>query len=44
MVHPKCGWIVEADWVMHSYIPNAQNNLQNNFRISSGFTFRLGPR
>ena len=43
MVHPKCGWIVEADWV-HSYIPNAQNNLQNDLRIGSGVTFRLGPR
>ena len=38
------GWtIVEADWV-HSYIPNAQNNLQNDLRVSTGFTFRLGPR
>jgi hypothetical protein len=41
---PHFGWtIFEADWV-HSYIPNAQNNLQNDLRISSGFTFRLGPR
>jgi hypothetical protein len=41
---PHFGWtIVEADWV-HSYLPNAQNNLQNDLRISSGFTFRLGPR
>jgi len=38
------GWtIVEADWV-GSRLPNAQNNLQNDLRISSGFTFRLGPR
>ena len=43
-IRPHFGWtIVEADWV-HSYIPNAQNNLQNDFRISSGFSFRLGPR
>jgi outer membrane immunogenic protein len=38
------GWtIVEADWV-HSYIPNAQNNIQNDLRVSTGFSFRLGPR
>jgi hypothetical protein len=43
-LHPHFGWtIVEADWI-HSYIPNAQNNLQNDLRISSGITFRLGPR
>jgi outer membrane immunogenic protein len=35
--------IVEADWVQ-SRLPNAQNNIQNDLRISSGFTFRLGPR
>jgi hypothetical protein len=35
--------IVEADWVQ-SRLPNAQNNLQNDLRVSSGFTFRLGPR
>jgi outer membrane immunogenic protein len=41
---PHFGWtIVEADWV-HSYIPNAQNNLQNDIRVSTGLTFRLGPR
>jgi hypothetical protein len=33
--------IFEADWV-HSYIPNAQNDLQNDLRISSGIGFRLG--
>jgi len=38
------GWtIVEADWV-GSRLPNAQNNVQNDLRLSSGFTFRLGPR
>lgn len=38
------GWtIVEADWI-HSWLPNAHNNLQNDLRISSGFTFRLGQR
>jgi len=37
-------WTVfEADWV-GSRLPNAQNNLQNDLRISSGLTFRLGPR
>jgi hypothetical protein len=41
---PYLGWtIVEADWIQ-SRLPNAQNNLQNNLRLSSGFTFRLGPR
>jgi hypothetical protein len=41
---PHFGWtIFEADWV-HSYIPNAQNNIQNDLRVSSGVTFRLGPR
>jgi hypothetical protein len=41
---PHFGWtIVEADWV-HSYLPNAQNNLQNDIRVSTGLTFRLGPR
>ena len=35
--------IVEADWV-ESRLPNAQNNLQNALRVSSGITFRLGPR
>jgi hypothetical protein len=35
--------IAEADWI-HSWIPNAQNNLQNDLRVSSGITFRLGPR
>ncbi|MGA1982998.1 MAG: hypothetical protein ABSG84_11005 [Acidobacteriaceae bacterium] len=43
-LYPHLGWtIIEADWV-HSYVPNAQNNLQNDLRISTGFTFRLGPR
>ena len=41
---PHFGWtIVEADWI-HSYLPNAQNNLQNDLRVSTGFTFRLGSR
>ena len=41
---PHFGWtIVEADWI-HSWLPNAQNNLQNDLRVSTGFTFRLGPR
>lgn len=35
--------IFEADWV-GSRLPNAQNNLQNDLRVSSGLTFRLGPR
>ena len=38
------GWtILEANWVQ-SRLPNAQNNLQNDLRVSSGITFRLGPR
>jgi len=41
---PHLGWtIVEADWVQ-SRIPNAQNNLQNDLRVSTALTFRLGPR
>jgi outer membrane immunogenic protein len=44
VVKPHLGWtIVEADWI-HSYIPNAQNNLQNDIRVSTAITFRLGPR
>ncbi len=43
-INPHFGWtIFEVDWV-HSYVPNAQNNLQNDLRVSSGITFRLGPR
>lgn len=43
-LRPHFGWtIVEADWI-HSYVPNAQNNLQNDLRVGTGFTFRLGPR
>lgn len=41
---PHLGWtIVEANWI-HSFIPNAQNNLQNDLRVSTAITFRLGPR
>jgi outer membrane immunogenic protein len=41
---PHLGWtIVEADWIQ-SRIPNAQNNLQNDLRVSTALTFRLGPR
>lgn len=43
-LNPHFGWtIIEADWV-HSFLPNAQNNIQNDLRVSTGFTFRLGPR
>ena len=35
--------ILEADWVQ-SGLPNAQNNLQNNLRISSAISFGIGPR
>ena len=35
--------IVEADWI-HSWLPNAQNNLQNDLLIGTAITFRLGPR
>jgi len=44
VLKPHLGWtIVEADWI-HSYIPNAQNNLQHDVRVSTAITFRLGPR
>ena len=33
--------ILEADWVQ-SRLPNAQNNLQNDLRISSAITFGIG--
>ena len=43
-IKPHWGWtIVEADWI-HSYLPNAQNNIQNDLRVSTAITFRLGPR
>ena len=43
-LRPHFGWtIVEADW-FQSRLPNAKNNLQNDVRVSTGFTFRLGPR
>jgi hypothetical protein len=35
--------IVEADWVQ-SRLPNAQNNLQNDLRVSSAVTLRLRSR
>ncbi len=42
--NPRIGWnVVEADWI-HSQIPNAQSDRQNNLRISSAITFRFGPR
>jgi len=34
---------LEADWVQ-SRLPNAQDNLQNDLRVSSAVTFRLGSR
>jgi outer membrane immunogenic protein len=44
VLKPHLGWtIVKADWI-HSFIPNAQNNLQNDIRVSTAITFRLGPR
>jgi outer membrane immunogenic protein len=43
-IKPHLSWtIVEADWVS-SRLPNAQNNIQNDLRVSSGITFRIGPR
>jgi outer membrane immunogenic protein len=40
----RIGWnVVEADWI-HSQLPNGLNNRQNDLRISSGITFRFGPR
>jgi outer membrane immunogenic protein len=35
--------IFEADWI-HSYLPNAQNDLQNDLRVSSAISFRFGSR
>jgi hypothetical protein len=35
--------IMEADWIQ-SRLPNAQNNLQNDFRIGGAMTFRMGSR
>jgi outer membrane immunogenic protein len=44
VLKPHLGWtIVEADWIQ-SRLPNAQNNLQNDIRVSTALTFRLGPR
>ena len=43
-IKPHWGWtIAEADWI-HSYLPNAQNNLQNDLRVSTAITFRFGLR
>jgi outer membrane immunogenic protein len=43
-ISPNVGFtIVEADWV-GSRLPNGQNNIQNDLRISTGINFRLGPR
>jgi outer membrane immunogenic protein len=43
-IKPHLGWtIVEADWI-GSRVPNGQNNIQNDLRVSTGITFRLGPR
>jgi len=40
----RLGWnVVEADYV-YSRLPNANNNQQNDLRVSTGITFRLGPR
>jgi hypothetical protein len=38
---PHLGWnLAEADW-LHSQLPNAVNNRQNDLRISSGIIFRF---
>jgi len=43
-VKPKWGWtIVQADWI-HTRIPNAVNDRQNDIRISTGVTYRFGVR
>jgi len=40
----RWGWnIVEADYV-YSHLPNASNDRQSDLRVSTGITFRLGPR
>jgi len=39
---PKLGFtIIQADWI-HTRIPNAVNNRQNDIRISTGITYRFG--
>jgi outer membrane immunogenic protein len=44
VISRNIGWnVVEADWV-HSRLPNGVNDSQNDVRISSGITFRFGPR
>jgi hypothetical protein len=35
--------LVEADYI-YSRLPNANNNRQNDLRISTGIVFRMGPR
>lgn len=41
-IKPKWGWtIVEADWI-HTRIPNAVNDRQNDIRIVTGITYRFG--
>jgi outer membrane immunogenic protein len=37
------GGLVQVDW-MGSRLPNGGNNVQNDLRVSTGITFRLGPR
>jgi outer membrane immunogenic protein len=44
VVNRRVAWnVVEADYV-YSQIPNAVNSRQNNLRVTSGITFRFGPR
>ena len=39
---PRLGWtIIEADWI-HTRIPNAVNDRQNNIRLVTGLTYRFG--
>ncbi len=41
-VKPKIGFtIIEADWI-YTRIPNAENNRQNDIRVSTGLTYRFG--
>jgi outer membrane immunogenic protein len=43
-INRRIGWtVVEADYI-YSRLPHAVNTRQNDLRISSGFTFRFGPR
>ena len=44
VMRPHFAWnIVEVDYV-YSQLPNAVNDHQNDLRVTTGLTFRIGPR